>query len=88
MSEKQWACGHTRCYSEQTMAAVVKERDSLRSTNRQLLAACKELRIFMGMGSLDLAAKYGPDVDPQQMGEDIAKRVDAAIAAAEGEVKP
>ena len=83
MSEKQWACGHTRCYSERTMTAVTDERDALRRTNRQLVAACKAYFEALREVAIPLLREHGDNAIGQLLIQ-VAIDADRAIAAAEG----
>ena len=82
MSEKQWACGHTRCYSERTMTAVTDERDALRRTNRQLVAACKACSEALREVAVPLLKERGGDHALGQLLIQVAIDADRAIAAA------
>lgn len=70
--------------------AVVAARATVNLRVAQLLAACKRaLQVIYDLGDspLTLAARYGPDYVPRTP-EELAReceRVEAAIAAAEGE---
>jgi hypothetical protein len=76
---------------EMTLAEWVARLPANHRANKeyaQLLEACKELREHLAMGPLDFAAQYGDTADPDVISEAVARRADAAIAAAEGGSTP
>ena len=50
----------------------------------QMLEALKFAREAISMGPLEIAASYGPDAHPDEALIDAARKIEAAIAAAEG----
>ena len=48
------------------------------SAREQFDKAAVELREYLGMGSLDMAAKFGPDFDPDEYAKGLAERFDSA----------
>lgn len=46
---------------------------------RELVAAARDFRKVMGLGSLDFAAMYGDAVDPRDVELGVATRLDAAL---------
>ena len=73
MEIEKHMCDHDRCYSEQTMAAVVKERESLRIANTQLLEVCRRW-----------IAVYEQDPHTTKYDRETHSMTCALIAAAEG----
>lgn len=62
---------------------LFEECDMLRSrlaAAGELAKAAEQLMMLVPLGPLDIAAKYGPDVDPDKLYSDTFERAAAALA--------
>lgn len=62
--------------------ATLAERDKEIVNLRLAVKAAHDLRVHLGYGSLDWAAKYGDTVDPDEVLKDLTAQFDVAKAAA------